>query len=1036
MKKRNRLGIVVACLGLVGVSLAAPWTAQNAAWNVNVSTDGANPKNYYGQWPGHTYFPSPADWRSIAVYQFITDRFCDGAPSNNGEGGDLYKHNMRHGGDFKGVTARLDYIKSLGFQAVWISPIFINATNGTDYHGYAQLDFTVLDPRFGTLQDLRDLTTEAHKRGMYVIVDIVVNHMGNLLEFVGAPGPCVPFKFYTDEYQLKWKNSAVQYEDFKFNNSYFWGRYCPIHDSDGHLVNNHSWGNSYWLSDFHHNGSLAAENCPQGGSYGDSWACHLGKIYGTMDDLRTTHPNVQDKIMAMTKALIASTDIDGIRMDTPMQVPLEFFKKWCPAVKAHANTLGKNNFLIFGEFFCSRGRAANMIGRGRTPDQHGKPLTFIDSTYTMDGGINYPLYNEFFQPAVKGQINGKLNQCKVQIEADTKDVYDFYNPVVGESRYLMYNFFNNHDKWRMVHATDGFKKTDLAAGILAFWPGVPTYYYGDEQGFCSAGSALDGWAREDMMTSKAWYNVGTGQLGVSPNPAVQDNFDMCNPHYLHVQKCMNIRRQYPALRNTDELYERWCQSKAGNGIYAYTRVWSTDKKYWALVVFNTWSQALNAGGSLGDFWTGWGSGDVIVNAFNPSEKYTLGANGKLNSLSVGPYEVKVFVRNDNLQKLDPVVISVTPKHDERVSGSTANIGLTFSEDMDASSVMGAFRYDGQPVAANLLTYNASTRTLVYNNAPVQDGIRTVEVLETAKGAAAAGGKPLPGKFRSRFRKGSAVNPIAQTQYAPVHDGGLVWGGAYQPIYIFTTKGVDNTPPPAGSLWEWCSRTVKLHHHADGAGYYRVSNDKGQTWGPWGSYAATTDWKLGTGFGLKDVTVQYWADGSSAYFVTGAVELVELESTACAAILTGLLKDLLDTTRPDSAFTDPSGREEYEHALEFLHILRELALETETGAVYVELYERSSPELCAMLLEARDPEVLWTSYDLIRLAGRAMGDYLAGRGGENPFTPEDWARGRWLLSYFMENTRHEPLREDLAHLMEISFRAEGLSIEELLAAFIR
>ena len=61
---------------------------------------------------------------------------------------------------------------------------------------------------------------------------------------------------------------------------------------------------------------------------------------------------------------------------------------------------------------------------------------------------------------------------------------------------------------------------------------------------------------------------------------------------------------------------------------------------------------------------------------------------------------------------------------------------------------------------------------------------------------------------------------------------------------------------------------------------------------------------------------------------------------------------------------------------------------------------------------------------------------AGRGGENPFTPEDWARGRGLLNYFMENTRNEHLREDLAHLMEISFHVEGLPFEELLALFIR
>ena len=66
-------------------------------------------------------------------------------------------------------------------------------------------------------------------------------------------------------------------------------------------------GGSFWFSDFHHNGDL--------GDYGDPWQNHNGKIYGVLDDLRTEHSRVQDKIIAMTKSLITTTDIDGIRMD-------------------------------------------------------------------------------------------------------------------------------------------------------------------------------------------------------------------------------------------------------------------------------------------------------------------------------------------------------------------------------------------------------------------------------------------------------------------------------------------------------------------------------------------------------------------------------------------------------------------------------------------------------------------------------------------------------------------------------------------------
>ncbi len=101
---------------------AAPYRTQNAngrsanaEWNVNFNPDGSNPANYYGIWPGHNYFPSPSDWRKEAIYQFITDRFRDGDPTNNDGkygGYNLYRVDHRHGGDFKGIEEQLDYLTS------------------------------------------------------------------------------------------------------------------------------------------------------------------------------------------------------------------------------------------------------------------------------------------------------------------------------------------------------------------------------------------------------------------------------------------------------------------------------------------------------------------------------------------------------------------------------------------------------------------------------------------------------------------------------------------------------------------------------------------------------------------------------------------------------------------------------------------------------------------------------------------------------------------------------------------------------------
>lgn len=807
--------------------LAAPRTSENAAWNVNFNEDGSNPAAYYGQWEGHDYFPSPQDWRTVPVYQFITDRFADGDPTNNEKqygGYDLYKVDARHGGDFKGITDKLDYIKSLGYTAIWISPVFQNRYNS--YHGYGQLDFTLLDERFGTLEDFREMVDTAHSKGMYVIVDIIVNHMSDLYYFEGHQNEGAPFRLHNGEYQLIPPNEDENYEDFKVDNTFYSeGQYCDVYDSSGNKKTDNGMGSgSFWFSDFHHNGDLT--------DYNDPWSNHLGKIYGALDDLRTTHPRVQDKIIAMTKSLIASTDIDGIRMDTPMQVPLYFFKRWAPAVKDYAASLGKDNFFIFGEFYCDRGRGATMVGRGKEPYQWSDPYSFIDDTYAMDGGINYQMYFNFFMPAVKDQVYGKVNQCKIQYDEDKK-AYDFWDPNKNESRYTMLNFYNNHDQWRLASANDGFEKTNLGSSIIAFWPGLPLFYYGDEQGFSSEGTALGGISREDFMTSLAWYDVNSK---TGTNPAVKDNFDMCNDTYQHVQKVMNIRRQYPALQSTDELYERWCQPEAGNGIYAYSRIWG-DQKNWAMVAFNTWSDNLEAT----NFYTGWNEGDEIVNAMNPSERYRLGEHGKLNSLWVGAYETKVFVRADNLQSLDPVVTSVTPNHDDRVDTTNQSIRVEFSTSMDPSSVKDAFRYDGVAVPSSDLSYDEASRTLTYM-ATALDGVHSIEILETAR---STDGKNLFGKFESRFRKGTDTNPIANPAKNWIYNEDLIQG----------TLGDNNT--------------ITLHHSAQGAKCLRVSNDDGKTWSAWAPYAEETQWIVDKN--TTKVAVQYWADNSAAYFVQDSLQ---------------------------------------------------------------------------------------------------------------------------------------------------------------------
>ncbi|BEP27869.1 alpha-amylase family glycosyl hydrolase [Helicovermis profundi] len=109
------------------------------------------------------------------IYFLMVDRFNDASVENNIETNKNVKTTF-HGGDILGVKEKLDYIKSMGFTAIWITPVVDNDLGG--YHGYWAKDFYNVDENFGTIEDLKELTQEAHKKGIKIILDYVVNHTG------------------------------------------------------------------------------------------------------------------------------------------------------------------------------------------------------------------------------------------------------------------------------------------------------------------------------------------------------------------------------------------------------------------------------------------------------------------------------------------------------------------------------------------------------------------------------------------------------------------------------------------------------------------------------------------------------------------------------------------------------------------------------------------------------------------------------------------------------------------------------------------
>lgn len=818
---------VTVFLFLCSIAFSAPLTSENALWNTRSNRI------------GHTYYPSKSDWRSTICFQLMTDRFYDGCPTNNEQaygGFDITDRNLRHGGDFAGVTRKVDYLKGLGVDMIWVSPVFQNEYNS--YHGYGQLDRTLIDKRWGTLIDFRQMIDSLHDEDLLICIDEVSNHGANLLYGAGGQNNWPMFHMHTDEHTLHYYDAGKTHQDYTVDNTYSaTGDYGSNYDTDGNKVYDTGSG-GFFADDFHHNGEC---------SFDSRWRQWLGEFPGVgYDDYATERASCIATHIDTFNALL-NQGVDAIREDTPMEMLNYFFQKWCPAARDHALTLGKSNFFMFGEYFTSYAYADVMTGTGADGTN---PFSTRTNDFALNSGVNYRAYFDFFRPAIFEQNNGNLGTLKSTTDkylspdnyGDKDGGYDFRDWADGESKFTMLNFYNNHDQPRLSTWNDGDAKTRLASGIILTWPGIPCFYHGDEQGFKTTFDG-DKNVREDYAVSAAYVT----DSGVT-NRARGDNFNMTHENYKWIAKIANYRRLYPALWQTDTYYERWMQSNADNGIYAFTRVWG-DPTNWVLIVFNTWSGSL----SYGPLATGWDEGDTIVNLMNPSETYTLTAGGNMSYSCVG-YGLQIWALDSNVRALSPVGESVSPAHDEWEKNVSANVVVTFSKAMNFASVTNAFRFDGKTVPPSTLSLDGTSKQLTYNPATdFSDGIHFVEILTNAFDS--TDGLSFYANFSSRFRVGSITNPVVN--YDLTSDDTLINnGGGYSNV------------------------NVTLMHKATGAEWFRVKNDGG-SWSDWQSYTNVSAWTLDGVGGQKKVWVQYWCDGSAAFIISDTVE----ESTTLHADFT-------------------------------------------------------------------------------------------------------------------------------------------------------
>ena len=200
------------------------------------------------------------EWKKRSIYQLMTDRFATSI--ENPPKCDVFKNNYC-GGDHKGIQQKLDYIQGMGFDAIWISPIVKNAEGS--YHSYHTTDFYALNEHFGTEEDIQNLIAECHNRDIYVMLDVVANHVA----LVG-----------NDFSQINPFNSPEHYHDP-----------CTITD----------WANY-----------VMVENCR----------------LADLPDLKHENNWVSDELLRWIKYMVEKYHLDGLRVDTVPEVPKWFWKKF------------------------------------------------------------------------------------------------------------------------------------------------------------------------------------------------------------------------------------------------------------------------------------------------------------------------------------------------------------------------------------------------------------------------------------------------------------------------------------------------------------------------------------------------------------------------------------------------------------------------------------------------------------------------------------------------------------------------------------
>lgn len=511
-----------------------------------------------------TYFPSPEAWEDLILYFLLIDRFSDSKESSENQfitdkdSGNaiadevskkkwLESGNKWTGGTLSGVTSKIPYLKKLGIRAIWISPIFKQVSYEETYHGYGIQNFLEVDPHFGSKDDLKDLVDEAHKQGIYIILDIILNHAGNIFEY-SVTDPA----YSGSEYEVKgFRNSegkaiipTVGFDEKSLDNN---DAVYPVE-----LMN---------LESFTRKGQILQWDSYPEYSLGDFF--NLKNINtGSGDIANFTPSNALKTLIECYKYWISFADIDGFRLDTVKHLEPGATRQFVTDIHEYANTLGKSNFYILGEITGGLEFSVDLMNK-----------TGIDAAL----GINK--IPDKLEQTAKGYINpGEFFDLFKNSELLGEEHYKWYkdNVVTSFDDHDMVTLQKNKSRFCADKSSDRLLLNALFLNLMS--PGIPCIYYGTEQSFDGSGDS-DKYVREDMFA---------GPFGAFRSQG-KHFFNEDSPVYVELKRMIQIRNDnitlsqgrmyYREISYDGNLFEfpRKLSNDRFTGAFGWSRILSRDE---------------------------------------------------------------------------------------------------------------------------------------------------------------------------------------------------------------------------------------------------------------------------------------------------------------------------------------------------------------------------------------------------------------------------------------------------------------------------